>query len=160
MTHKRSIAVENIVWKGEIACNKQFLLFSQCFLSYIALIFHFKCTKTHYQTTNFRFFQTERVCRQFQIWRKWKNGIQTGRKHRGKRRNCLLRAISPFPTVFQKACFPEAWEGVIVWEWVKMWSAICFNLDQSKILSSGNGLRNLLDKVVKCQKGKPYKSDG
>ena len=27
--------------KGEIACNKQFLLFSQCFLPYMA-IFHFK----------------------------------------------------------------------------------------------------------------------
>ena len=38
------IAVENIVRKGEIACNKQFLFFSQCFLSYTALIFHFKCT--------------------------------------------------------------------------------------------------------------------
>ena len=25
-------------------CNKQFLLFSQCFLPYIVLIFHFKCT--------------------------------------------------------------------------------------------------------------------
>ena len=34
----------NIVRKGEIACNKQFLLFSQCFLPYMALIFHFKCT--------------------------------------------------------------------------------------------------------------------
>ena len=32
----------NIVRKGEIACNKQFLLFSQCFLPYMALIFHFK----------------------------------------------------------------------------------------------------------------------
>ena len=53
--------------KGEIACNKQFLLFSQCFLPCIALMFHFKCT-------------------------------------------------------------------------LKMLSAICFNLDQSKILSSGNGL--------------------
>ena len=30
--------------KGEIACNNQFLLFSQCFLPYMALIFHFKCT--------------------------------------------------------------------------------------------------------------------
>ena len=30
--------------KGEIACNKQFLLFSQCFLPYMKLIFHFKCT--------------------------------------------------------------------------------------------------------------------
>ena len=35
--------MENIVRKGEIACNKQFLLFSQCVLYYLALIFHFKC---------------------------------------------------------------------------------------------------------------------
>ena len=61
------IAVENIVRNREIACNKQFLLFSQCFLPYMVLIFHFKCS-------------------------------------------------------------------------FKMSSAICFNLDQSKILSSGNGL--------------------
>ena len=38
------IAVENIVRQLEIACNKQFLLFPQCFLPYMALIFHFKCT--------------------------------------------------------------------------------------------------------------------
>ena len=30
--------------KGEIAYNKHFLLFSQCFLPYVALIFHFKYT--------------------------------------------------------------------------------------------------------------------
>ena len=30
--------------KGEIACDKQFLYFSQCFLPYMAFIFHFKCT--------------------------------------------------------------------------------------------------------------------
>ena len=30
--------------KEEIACNKQFLLFSQCLLLSMALIFHFKCT--------------------------------------------------------------------------------------------------------------------
>ena len=40
----RYIAVENIVRKGEIACNKQFFLFSQCFLTYMVLIFCFKCT--------------------------------------------------------------------------------------------------------------------
>ena len=33
-----------MVRKGEIACNKHFLLFSQCFLPYMAFIFHFKCT--------------------------------------------------------------------------------------------------------------------
>ena len=60
---------------------------------------------THYQT-NFRLFQTERVCsRQFQIWWKWKQVIQTSRKHCGKRRNCLLRAISAFPTVFKRLVF-------------------------------------------------------
>ena len=32
------LTVENIVRKGEIACNKQFLLFSQCFLPYMTLI--------------------------------------------------------------------------------------------------------------------------
>ena len=42
--HWRYTAVENIVRKGEIACSKHFLLFSQCFLPYMALIFHFKCT--------------------------------------------------------------------------------------------------------------------
>ena len=61
---------------------------------------------THHQTTNFRLFQTERVCRrQFQILQKWHKVIQTGRKHCGKRRNCSLRAISPFPTVFSKGLF-------------------------------------------------------
>ena len=29
-----------------------------------------------------------------------------GRKHCGKRRNCSLQAISLFPTVFSKFCFP------------------------------------------------------
>ena len=72
-----------------------------------------------YQTTNFRLFQTERVCRrQFQIWRKWQKVIQTGRKHCGKRRNCSSRAISAFPTVFSKGFFLGASKGVIVWGWV------------------------------------------
>ena len=39
LTQSRYIAVENIVRKGEIACNKQFLLLSQCFLSYMTLMF-------------------------------------------------------------------------------------------------------------------------
>ena len=44
LTNLRCIAAENIERKGEIARNKQFILFSQCFLSYMVLIFHFKCT--------------------------------------------------------------------------------------------------------------------
>ena len=63
---------------------------------------------THYQMTNFRLFQTERVCRrQFQIGQKWQKVFQTGKKHCEKRRNCLLQAISPFPTVFSKGLFPR-----------------------------------------------------
>ena len=60
--------MENIVRKGEIACNKQFLHFAQCFLPYMALFFLFQM-------------------------------------------------------------------------YFKMLSAICFYLHQSKILSSGNGLK-------------------
>ena len=63
---------------------------------------------THYQTTNFRLFQTEGVCRrQFQIGRKWQKVIQTGRKLSGKRRNCSLQAVSPFPKVCSKGLFPR-----------------------------------------------------
>ena len=61
------------------------------------------------QMTNFRLFQTERVCRQqFQIWWKWQKVFQSGRKHCGKKRNYSLQTISPFPSVFkrhvQQAC--------------------------------------------------------
>ena len=48
---------------------------------------------------------------------KWQKVIQTGRKHCGKRRNCSLRAISPFPTVFSKGLFPR---GVKRCHWVEM----------------------------------------
>ena len=52
-------------------------------------IFWYPWVLTYYQTTNFRLFQTERVCRQqFQIWRNRQEVLQTGRKHCGKRRNC------------------------------------------------------------------------
>ena len=50
--------------KSEIVQNEPFHPFPQCFLWNLYL----KITLTHYQTTNFRLFQTERVCRrQFQI---------------------------------------------------------------------------------------------
>ena len=50
-----------------------------------------------------RLFQNERVCiLKFWVWWNEKQVIQTNRKHWGKRRNCSLRAISPFPTVFSK----------------------------------------------------------
>ena len=110
--------------------KEQFLLFPQCFLLNQKIVSPFvnifdiislfaaklEAPKigmwdkelTHYQTTNFRLFQTKRICRrQFQIWRKWQKVIQKGRKHCGKWRNCSLWAISPFPTVFSKGLFPR-----------------------------------------------------
>ena len=89
------IKLGRLLDKGKILANHVFTfpaIMSKAFLSY--------CCLTHYQTTNFTLFKTERVCRrQFQMGRKWKKVIQTGRKHCGKRRNCSLQAISPFPTV-------------------------------------------------------------
>ena len=64
-------------------------------------------------------------------------------KHCEKRRNCLQQAISPFLTMFSTVYgnyFPFSMH-------LKMSSAICFNLDLSKILSSGNGLNNLFSRV-------------
>ena len=61
-------------------------------------------------------------------------------KHCVKRRNCLLQAISPFLTMFS-----ILYGTYFSFEMhFKMLSAICFNLDHSKILLSGNGLNPIL----------------
>ena len=54
-------------------------------------------------TANFRLLQTETVCRR-QFLTLWKvaKSLQKGRKHCGKRRNCMLWAISPFSILFPK----------------------------------------------------------
>ena len=44
-----------------------------------------------------------------------------------------------FPQCFQKACFPEASKGVIVWEWVNFFSFSCNVFKRSLFL----GCRNL-----------------
>ena len=69
---------------------------------------------------SFRHSQTERVCRrQIQSWWEWQKVLQMGRKHCGKRRNCSLRAISPFPTVFSKDLYWRHVKPGPVWERVK-----------------------------------------
>ena len=74
---------------------------------------------THYQTTNFRLVQTERVCRrQFQIWRKWQKVIKTVENTVGKGEIACYEQFLLFPQCFQKACFPGASKGVVVWELV------------------------------------------
>ena len=75
---------------------------SVCTIGWLVLL-RFNANLTRPQTTNLRLFKTKRVCRrQFQTLQKWQKAFKTGRKHCGKRRNCSLRAISPFPTVFSK----------------------------------------------------------
>ena len=83
-----------------------------------------RCTKiwnlTLSHTTNFRLFQTERVCRrQFRSWWKWWNVHHRGRKHCGKRKNCLLQAISSFPNVFKRFVLQTQKKPGLVWERVK-----------------------------------------
>ena len=52
---------------------------------------------TLYQTTNFRLFQTERVCRrQFQIWRKWQKVIQMGKKTLWEKEKLLITSNFSF----------------------------------------------------------------
>ena len=78
------------------------LLFSVCARSQ-QLLDRFCSNLILSQTTNFRIFQTERLVRQqFQLWWKWQQVFQKGRKHCWNRRNRSLWAISPFPTVFPK----------------------------------------------------------
>ena len=72
-----------------------------------------------------------------------------GRKHCGKRRNCSLRAISPFTTVFSKGLFPGGIKSVIVWEWVKEFADNNFKFDEnSKKISKHveNTLKTLWEK--------------
>ena len=74
---------------------------------------------THYQTTDFGLFQTERVCRRQlkfeengrKLSKRVENTVEKGEIARYEQ--FLL-----FPQCFQKACFPGASKGVIVWEWV------------------------------------------
>ena len=53
------------------------------------------------QTTKFRLFQTERVCKwKFQFWWKWQTVLQKDAKHCGKRRNCLFQTKNIFISFF------------------------------------------------------------
>ena len=101
------------------------------------------------QATNFRLFQTERVCRwQFQIWRKWKKVIQTGRKHCGKSYEQFLLLTQ----CFQKACFPWASKGVIVWKWVNTlltYSHFCFNPLPNNTILDWSKLKQMADDIFK-----------
>ena len=66
------------------------------------------------------------------------SAVQTFRKHCGKRRNCVKRAISPFPSVFSTllrdfSSFSSDLESL---------STHSFNLEESKICLEGIGRKN------------------
>ena len=61
-----------------------------------------------------------------------------GRKHCGKKRNCSCEQFLLFPQCFQKACFPGASKGVIVWEWLKIQDEnLCSSIGSIQNLRTG-----------------------
>ena len=69
--------------------------------------------------TNFRLFQTERVCRQqFPNFTKMAENYPNRYKTLGKGDIARYEQCLLFQQCFQKVCFPGASKGVIVWEWV------------------------------------------
>ena len=90
-------------WKTRFQQTKSYKSAMTINFGSIFCIMKYQTGLTLSQTTNFWLFQVERVCRrQFQIWQKLQKVLEKGRKYYGKRRNCLLWAISPFPTVFSR----------------------------------------------------------
>ena len=76
---------------------------------------------THYQSTNFRLVQIETVCRwQFKNLMKIPGSSLTVQNTLGKGEIAHYEQFLLFPQRYQKACFPGASKGVIVWEWVSM----------------------------------------
>ena len=71
--------------------------------------------------TNFRLFQTEKSF-QTTIFKFDENGRKLSKRVEntvGKGEIARYKQFLLFPQCFQKACFPGASKGVIVWEWVK-----------------------------------------
>ena len=73
---------------------------------------------THYQTTNFRLFQTERFADDnFKFDDNGRKLSKLVENTGGKGEIARYEQFLLFPQSFQKACFPGASKGVIVWEW-------------------------------------------
>ena len=107
---------ENFMGKRDNADQQHNLHLPQCFQRQILFIID-KCCNDAYlqfchlakltfsQTTNFRIFQTDRVSNKY--FKFDENSRQFSKlvgMTVGKRRNCSLQAISPFPLCFQMTC--------------------------------------------------------
>ena len=74
---------------------------------------------THYQTTSFRLFQTERFADDnFKFDENGRKLSKWVENTVGKGEIARYEQFLLFPQCFRKACFPGASKGVIVWEWV------------------------------------------
>ena len=82
--------------------------------------------------TNFRPFQTERVCRQ-QFYENDRMFSKQVENTVGKGKIACYEQFLLFPQCFQKACFPGASEGVIVWEWVNPFPSPRFYMSAKQI---------------------------
>ena len=75
--------------------------------------------------TNFRLFQTERKADD--NFKFDENGRKLSKRVEntvGKGEIACYKQFLLFPQCFQKACFPGASKGVIVWEWVNLFISI------------------------------------
>ena len=85
------------------------------------------CWLTHYQMTNFRLFQTKRVTDDnFKFDENGRKLFKRVENTVGKGEIARFEQFLLCPHCFQKACFPGASEGVIVWEWVKLLCMLIF----------------------------------
>ena len=74
---------------------------------------------THDQTTYFRLFRTEFADDNFKFDENGRKLSKRAENTVGKGEIARYEQFLLFPQCFQKACFPGASKGVIVWEWAK-----------------------------------------
>ena len=96
-THIQQNYIAATISRSLRACSTRKLFVSFFLITKVHTIIYTISDLTFSETTNFRLFQTQRVCRQ-----KWQKILQMGRNYCWKRRNCSFRAISFFPKVFSK----------------------------------------------------------
>ena len=92
---------------------------------------------THYQTTNFRLFKLKEFADD--NFKFDKNGRKLSKRVEntvGKGEIARYKQFLLFPHCFQKACFPGASIGVIVWEWVKHTSDVRKPGTHSRIITA------------------------
>ena len=116
---------ENIVEQGEITHFEQFHLFPQCFpkvFFFSVLNWVYMDEKVKSQDVTWQILDSSKL-KEFadDNFKFDENGRKLSKRVEntvGKGEIARYEQFLLFPQCFQKACFPEASKGVIVWEWV------------------------------------------